>query len=78
MKYVKYVKENPNHLLLKTINTFQKFDLRFKIFYITKKNILLKLNLNYFLINEYRSTLLIQRPRCLVFFDRIEIYKYKN
>jgi len=32
-KYVKYVKENPNHLLLKTINTFQKFGLKFKIFY---------------------------------------------
>ncbi len=36
-KYIKYVKENPNHLLLKTINTFQKFDLKFKIFYLTKK-----------------------------------------
>ena len=27
-KYKKYVNENPNHLLLKTINTFQKFDLK--------------------------------------------------
>jgi hypothetical protein len=36
-KYKKYVKENTNHLLLKTINTFQKFDLKFKIFYLSKK-----------------------------------------
>ena len=35
-KYIKYVKENPNHFLLKTIKTFQKFDFKFKIFYLSK------------------------------------------
>jgi hypothetical protein len=67
-KYIKYVKQNPNHLLLKTINTFQKFDLKFKIFYLSKKQkkiYITKFIIKLFskLINEYRSTLLVQRPR---------------
>jgi hypothetical protein len=35
-KYKKYIKENSNILHLKTIRNFNRFDLNFKIYYISK------------------------------------------
>jgi hypothetical protein len=38
-KFNRYVKENSNILHLKTLKTFNRFDLKFKIYYSTKKKL---------------------------------------